>query len=125
MPLAYRRKLSLLIGMQTQCSSTSSSCCERVNKLGINISRRPVTLVRSSASYTTQSSPMAETAGIKAVPALPATFKRLVAKTSGNSFTEVAQVVEMPMVMPGPGEVRDCKIGTWHNSCVCTRQKQI
>lgn len=36
---------------------------------------------------------------------LPSTFKRLVAASTGGSFSEVARVAEAPMVLPGPGEV--------------------
>lgn len=36
---------------------------------------------------------------------LPTTFKRLVASKCGNSFRDVAVITEVPMVMPGEGEV--------------------
>lgn len=36
---------------------------------------------------------------------LPATYKRLVAGGTGESFRAVARVVEAPLPAPGPGEV--------------------
>lgn len=38
-------------------------------------------------------------------PALPATYKRLVAERCGASFREVARAVDAPLQLPGPGEV--------------------
>eukprot|EP00775_Hariotina_reticulata_P004107 gene4107-4353_t len=38
-------------------------------------------------------------------PSLPTTYKRLVAKHTGRSFREVAEVVEDPLPVPGPNEV--------------------
>jgi hypothetical protein len=36
---------------------------------------------------------------------LPAVYKRLVAKRTGDSFSAVAEVEEAPMPQPGPNEV--------------------
>jgi len=36
---------------------------------------------------------------------LPSTFRRLVARRTGTSFAEVAEVEEVPMLIPGEGEV--------------------
>lgn len=40
---------------------------------------------------------------------LPAVYKRLVAKRTGTSFTDVAEVEEVPLPKPGPNEV--CYMG--------------
>jgi hypothetical protein len=36
---------------------------------------------------------------------LPATYRKLVAKRTGSSFRDVAEVVEAPLPVPGPNEV--------------------
>jgi hypothetical protein len=38
-------------------------------------------------------------------PALPTMYRRLVAKSTGRSFKEVAEVIEDPLPLPGPNEV--------------------
>lgn len=45
-------------------------------------------------------------------PRLPPTYKRLVAKRTGKSFRDVAEVEETPLPQPGPNEVRLCSTGS-------------
>ncbi|GIL80749.1 hypothetical protein Vretimale_9147 [Volvox reticuliferus] len=45
------------------------------------------------------------TGQIVGLPNIPATYKRLVARTCGANFRQVAAVQELPLQPPGPGEV--------------------
>jgi hypothetical protein len=54
---------------------------------------------------TSTSSSHAAAAAAAAPRSLPASFKRLVAPRTGGSLREVAQVVTLPMLAPGPGDV--------------------
>jgi hypothetical protein len=47
----------------------------------------------------------APAAAVQHAPKLPATYKRLVAKRTGKSFREVAEVEEVPLTQPGDNEV--------------------
>jgi hypothetical protein len=42
---------------------------------------------------------------VEPLPSLPKTCNRLVARRTGSSFAAVAEVQEIPLPEPGPGEV--------------------
>lgn len=54
------------------------------------------------------SSSTAPAATVQHASKLPATYKRLVAKRTGKSFKEVAEVEEVPLPQPGDNEVGGC-----------------
>lgn len=73
-----------------------------------NRARRAVRSQATLADVTAQLQPTnqdATPAQQAAAQQLPRTFRRLVARECGRSFREVAQVVEVELVPPGPGEV--------------------
>ncbi|KAF8062034.1 Zadh2 [Scenedesmus sp. PABB004] len=69
--------------------------------------RRQGLQLRAAAGAGAPAAPAAAMAGADdpAPAALPATYRRLIARRTGRSFREVAEVVEEPLPQPGPGEV--------------------
>lgn len=61
-------------------------------------------VLRAAASPAEQQAPPEPSTSYAAAAPLPASYKRLVARSAGSSVSEVALVQEVPLRLPGPGE---------------------
>lgn len=127
----YHFGLSLILVLFLSVLSTSSSMhaqltsqsCSRSLRLlqGQSGHFRGRVHIRNSQQLVNRAAASSSTAEMTVTgdQQLPAVYKRLVAKRTGNSFTDVAEVEEVPLPVPGANEVTDSFLhsGLRHLSC--------